>query len=163
MQVTPTKDGDEVRLEGADGTFGGVATLSVGWGELVGDVFVHELGREGCRGLIVETAELETETTGGEVVANFGEGLGDGRSVAGFDGFGEDGVAVMDVDDEEVVVAPTGGDEEGAGLVMVGEASDGETLGEDGVAGQDGRVRARVDRRGGAGAWGDVVGLVEQT
>lgn len=51
-------------LEGADGAFGGVAALHLGWGELVVNIMCCQVLTEELTDFVVEKLELGLEATG---------------------------------------------------------------------------------------------------
>jgi hypothetical protein len=58
--VNAAKASNEVILEGADGTFGGIASVDPGRGELKVNFFLAEELFQGFEALIVETLEERT-------------------------------------------------------------------------------------------------------
>ena len=115
--VNAAKSSNEVILEGADGAFGGIAAVDSGRGELKVNFFFAEELFQGFGAFIVETLEERTQTGG----AQFGmDGLKsgkDGGACAVFDGFGEDAVAVVVIDDYQIVVASAGWGRKSACLI----------------------------------------------
>jgi hypothetical protein len=123
--VGAAKAGDEMVFKSLDGAFGPVATMETGRSQLVVDVFAGHVVLEKLRGFVAKAMELGTEATALEKAKNC--------SVGGFDGglfavgywLGVNGVAVIIVEDKDVVVATGGRHDEAAGLVGAYLASDG--------------------------------------
>ena len=120
--VHAAKSGDEMVFEGSDGAFGGIASMGAGGHKLVLDGFVLKEFFEGGAAFVVEAMEARAEAGADEASMEDAEGVKDGLGGAGLHGFREDGVAVVIVEDKDIVVAGAGWDDEFAGLVGVGLA-----------------------------------------
>jgi hypothetical protein len=117
--VQATEPCDEVILERADGAFRGIATMDARRNKLEVDGFFDKKFFQCDGALVVESLELGTEAGGGEggmelLVAGEDDGAG-----AVPEGLGEDGVAVVVVEDKQIIVAVAGGRYEATGLISV--------------------------------------------
>ena len=97
--------GHKVVFPDADGAFGRILTMIVGWDEL--ELYVlgaHKLLERGAA-LVVQFLELGFETAVGQIGVEFGVGPQELLFGAVFDGFGEDCGGIVVVDDHDVLVA----------------------------------------------------------
>jgi len=95
-------------LESLDGTFSGVATMHVSRGELVGNVLFFEVGLQDVRAFIVQSLDVGPGAPFYKKVVHFDICSENGGSLAVLDGFGGNEVAVVIVEDQQVVVALAG-------------------------------------------------------
>jgi hypothetical protein len=83
------------------------------------------------RGFVVKAMELGAEAATLEKAKDGFVGCFDGRFLAIGYGFCMDGIAVVVIQDEDVVVATGGGDDKATGLIRANLASDGLAVGVD--------------------------------
>jgi hypothetical protein len=160
IRVRGAEASNKVILEGAYGSFGGITTVQMGGCQLKVDVFRGHEGLEGGRGFVVEALKLWTQAAlGKESVSTFvgGQNLRAGLVLHEFD---MDGVAIVIVKNEHVVVAGTGGSEETARLVRVDLTGDPLVGNKDMVGACDGGGRREVQgqaqrRQVGPSGWGN--------
>jgi hypothetical protein len=129
--VGAAKAGDEMVFESLDGVFGPVAMMEAGRSQLVVDVFIGHEVLEKLRGFVVEAMEPGTEATALEKAKNCFVGGFDGGLFAVGYWLSVEGVAVIIVEDKDVVVATGGRHDEATGLVGAYLASDGLAAGVD--------------------------------
>lgn len=100
--------GDQMIFERADGALGGVASMNSGWDELEVDGFVfHELFHL-VGALVVEALDFGLKACLDEAGMDEFVGSEDGGSCPVWHGFCVDGIAVVVVEDEDVIVAGAG-------------------------------------------------------
>ena len=98
---------DQMVLERLDGRFGIVGVMQVGRGKLEGDsLFLHE-GLESCGASIVKSLENGLQALVGKLVVEGGVGLHKFMFAAGLQWFWDYGVAVIIVQDHDVLAGPT--------------------------------------------------------
>jgi hypothetical protein len=115
--VCAAEASNEMILESLDCTFGPVATMKAGRSQLVVDVFVgHEVFEE-LRGFIVKAMQFGTEATALEEAKNCFVGDLDGGLLAIWNWLSMDGIAVLVLKDEDILVATGGGHNKATGLV----------------------------------------------
>lgn len=109
VRIGAAENGDEMALEGLDDRFSGVAVVDMGWRKLEVNIMVSEEFAEVGGGFVVKLLEARLEATGDKYIIHNLVGGADSLPGSVLHGFSDDGVAVMVVDDEEVVVVATGG------------------------------------------------------
>ena len=117
--VDAAETGDEMVFERAYRTFCGVAAMKRWWDQLVIDSLVAEKRFEGCRAFVVEAVQLGPQPSGDQACVKDLEGGEDARAGATSHGFHEDGIAIIVVHHEYVVVANARGNDEFSGLVRM--------------------------------------------
>ena len=110
--VCATQDGDEVVLEGLDRPFGGIASVIVGGDELKIDALLTKIALEAGRGFIVKTLVLGGEATVDKVLVDTVEDFDVFQFGVVAKGGSQNCIAIVDVADEDVLVALAGGDGE---------------------------------------------------
>ena len=118
-------------FEGLDGALSPVAAMKASWGELIFDSLSSHEVMEELRSFIVKTMELGTKTTTLKEAENGFIGLFDGGLLSIWDWFGMDGVAVVVVEKEDVVVAADGWDNKATCLIGANLAGYGVAVGVD--------------------------------
>lgn len=88
-----------------DGSFGGVAAVAVRWYALEIYVILFKSLFEIVGAFVVEDVESGSVAVGLESGVQGCPGFGEFAGLASFEGLGEDGVAVVVVEDHDVVVA----------------------------------------------------------
>ena len=121
--VTPTKASNEVVFEGLDGAFCRIAAMDVGRGELVVNVFSLEVLFQGIGTLIVKSLEAGTAAGTDESVVELGVASLNDLSFATGKGLNSNVVAVVVIEDEQVVVAFAGGQREAASEITIAATS----------------------------------------
>ena len=81
--------------------------MQVGWGELEGDSFFLHEGLESCGAFIVKSLENGSQDSVGELGVEGGVGSDDFMFAAGLQWFWDYGIAVIIVQDHDVLAAPT--------------------------------------------------------
>ena len=98
---------DQIVLERLDGPFSSVGSMQLGRGELEGDsLFSHE-GLESCGVFIVESLENGSQALVGELGVKGSVGSDKFMFAAGLQWFWEYDIAVIIVQDHDVLAAPT--------------------------------------------------------
>ena len=145
VRVTAAKDGNEVVLEGLDGTFSGVAAVDVGRSELVVNVFLFEVVLENGGALIVKVLEFRAATGADELIVPLLVGGKDGFSFAVLEGFNSNVVGVIFIEDKQVAIAFARREREASSEITVAPARGGAVNdgGKEGVC-----PFAGLDRRG---------------
>ena len=93
--VHTAQAGDEVILERADGAFGSIATMDVGWSKLEVNIFLNKEVLEGVGAFIVKTMETRAQSGSTQLSMNLLEGGNNRMTFAIFDWFCQNGVAVI--------------------------------------------------------------------
>ena len=94
-------------LEGLDGPFGSIGALQVGRGELEGEsLFSHE-GLESCVVFIVKRLKILSSESTAQRCVEGGVGLHNFMFAAGLQWFWNYGIAVIIVQDHDLLAAPT--------------------------------------------------------
>lgn len=138
VSVKTAESGDEMVLECANGSFSRIPSVHVGWNQLVINIFVlHVLFEDGgC--FIVKALEKGAQASSTQPLVALLVGCKDVSGRPSLHGDRHDEIAVIVVDDHDVVVASAGGDDESASLVGVDLAGG---LVRDGTGGvMDGRI-----------------------
>ena len=117
--VDTAQAGDEMVFEGSDGAFGSIAAMDARWGELEVDRLVPQELLEGDGAFVVEALELGAKAGSAEALVEGLEASEDGRGMAARDGFSKDAIAVVVVDDNQVVIAIARWCNKASGLVGV--------------------------------------------
>ena len=99
---------DEVVFECLYGPFGSVAAMDVGGNQLVLGIGVVDEVLELLGGFIVESMESWFEAAATQVLVQFLVGSCDLRSMSAFEGFNENGIAVIIVRNHHVLIAIEG-------------------------------------------------------
>ena len=123
--VSRAETGDKMVFENADGAFCLVASVGMWWYELVVNLLFREEFFEKGRCFVVEALQLWAEAARSEDGVNAFEGgevVGGG---SGSHGLREYHIAVVVVDDEDVVVAVAGRGDKTSGLVAGNASGDG--------------------------------------
>ena len=108
---------NEVVFPDADGSLGGICAMHMRRDELIIHSFgFHEL-LEACWTFVVKLLEKWAEAACGKFGVQLGVGSHKFVFTAGFEGLGQNVIAVVVVDDHDVLVAFAGGDRETARLV----------------------------------------------
>ena len=171
--VGAAETSDEMVFERADGAFGGIATVEVWRGKLIVDGLCLEELLEGGGCFVVQLLKYGFEATGGEERVDALVCSEICLAGARLHGLGENHIAVVIVDDEQVRVAGAGRTEEAACCIGVDLAGDRLTSSVDGVCAEGGLgvvkrtelVGAVIGAGGGGGridvdAGGSLVGSV---
>ena len=121
----------EMIFKGLYCSFSPVAAMESGWSELVFDGFIgHEVAEE-LGGFIVKKMELGAKTTALKEAENGFISIFDGGLFSIGDRLSMNGVAVIVVKEENVVVAANGRDNKTTGLIGANLTSDGVAVGVD--------------------------------
>ena len=141
-------------LVGLDGALGGIGAMKVRGNKLkINSLVVHQFF-EASRALIVQHLGEWAETAVTQMGVQGGVGADEFMLAARLEGFGEDGITVMVVEDHEVFAAPTGSDRETPRLVGGNFSSDLNGFDEDAVGASAGFLEGRSLRRGEGGGLG---------
>jgi hypothetical protein len=117
--VDAAETSNEVILEGADGAFSSIAAVDSWWGKLKVNFFFAEELFQWFGAFNVETLEKRTQSGGAQFGMDDLKSGKDGGACAFFDGFGEDAVAVIIIDNYQIVVASAGWGRKAARLITV--------------------------------------------
>lgn len=123
LGVHTAEASNQVILEGPDGPFSGVAPVNSRGDKLVVNFNIGHVGLENVGALIVQALETRSEAGLGEGSNTALVGLEDGWGMPGRNGLGINEVAIVVVEDKEVVVAKTRGSGEAPGLIGIDQAS----------------------------------------
>jgi hypothetical protein len=126
--VGAAQPSDEMVFEGADGTFGCIRAVVVRRYQLIVDMICGHLLEESSGGFVVQSNVLRGEATGAEGIEDSFVGGGAVGAGAGLHGLGKDGVAVVVVDDQDIVAAGVRRGDETACEVRVELAGDFKTV-----------------------------------
>ena len=122
LGVNTAKASNQMVLESSDGAFSGIAPVDTRRDQLVININVSHVSLEYIRALVVQSLETRAETGLDKIADTPLVGLENGRGMSGRDWFGINDVAVVVVEDKEVVVAETGRGGETSGLIGVDQA-----------------------------------------
>ena len=117
--VTATEAGNEVVLEGLNGAFCGIPAVDVGRSELVGNIFILKESFERAGAFIVKGLQPRAAAGADENVVEFGVGSYDDFGLATGNGFNSNEVAIVVIEEQDVVVALAGRKGEAASRITI--------------------------------------------
>ena len=156
--VNTGQAGKEVKFPSVDSFFVGVSAMDVGRRKLVGKRNGLHVAFEALGESVAQDLQDWFESAIGKVLVEFCEGSGEIAFAAGLNGFREDCVRIIVVENHDILGAAAGGVQEANGPVAEILAGDGHRFGEHTMGsevgiGKDGRRRHDVWWRRGGGGW----------
>ena len=97
-----------MKFEGANGTFRGIASVLIGWDELIVDLLLNEKVFEDLRALVVQFLEFGSQSRLAEERMQVLVGRENGFGMSVFEWRSKDEVAVEVIEDEKIPIAGTG-------------------------------------------------------
>ena len=142
--VNDGEAGKEVTFPRVDSFFDSISVMDVGRHKLVGECDGLHVVFESLGAFVVQDLQEWFESAIGKVLVEFFEGSGEIAFAAGLDGFRENFIRIVVVENHDVLGASAGGVQEATGLVAENPAGDGHrfgkhTMGSDVGIGRDGR------------------------
>jgi len=141
--VGRAKDGDEVILEGANGSFGCIATMVVWGNELKVHIGQFQMSFHVVGSFIVQALEFGAETTVDELLGKISVSSEQFRACAVFERCHQDGIGIVGVDNHDISVATIRDDRKGSSLV----GGDQSSAGNDSCINEVGVGRREIDWR----------------
>ena len=120
LGVDGAKNGDKMILERPNGTFGGIDTMFFRWNTLELDLVLGESILEILRTLVVKNMEIGRMAVVNKELVRLFPSIANAGSLAIRNGDGVDGICVLMVENENIIIPTTGGDVESTGLIGVG-------------------------------------------
>ena len=128
--VNAGQAGKEVTFPSVDSFFGDVSAMYVRRRKLVGKRDVFHVAFEALGAFFVQDFQDWFEYAIGKVLVEFCKGLGEIAFAAGLDGFHENCVLIVVLENHDVLGATAGGVREATGLVAENPSGDGHRFGE---------------------------------